>query len=118
MATRNERIAEIEALFRAGNDRMMAWPENEERARRGETLTFLCECADSRCRKPVRLTAAQYEAVRGDPRRFLVAQGHEITEAEDVVEQHDGYMVVRKHEDVGDLVRRLNLRYPSADDDP
>jgi hypothetical protein len=110
MATRNERIAEIEALFRAGNDRMMAWPENEERARRGETLTFLCECADSRCRKPVRLTAAQYEAVRGDPRRFLVAQGHEITEAED--------RVVRKHEDVGDLVRRLNLRYPSADDDP
>ena len=118
MATRNERIAEIEALFRAGNDRMMAWPENEARAALGETVTFLCECADRRCRKLVQLTAAQYEAVRTDPRRFLVARGHEITEAEEVVEEQDGYVVVRKHEDVADLVRRLNLRYSPADDDP
>jgi hypothetical protein len=115
MTTRNERIAEIEILFRAGNDRMFAWAESQERVAQGETLTFFCECGRRRCRQHIGLSGPEYEAVRSDSRRFLIARGHEFPEAEDVVEEHDGYVVVQKHEDVRDLVERMNLR--SARDD-
>jgi len=115
MATHNERIAEIEVLFRAGNDRMAEWPEHREASERGETLMFFCECGVLGCRKKMWLTGPQYEAVRADARRFLLAPRHEMPEAEDVIEQHDGYVVVQKHEDVRDLVERLNLRRPDAD---
>jgi len=110
MPTRNERIAEIEVLFRAGNDRMIDWEENQARVRRGEAPAFLCECGRRSCREHLRLTREQYEEVRTDATRFLVAPGHELLEAEDLVERRDGYVVVRKHEDVRDLVERLNLR--------
>src|SRR3712207_5152857 len=110
MTTRNQRIAEIEALFRAGNDRMAGWAERQEQIDRGEALRFFCECGLLRCRKQVQITAPEYEAVRADARRFVVAPGHERLEVEDVVERRDGYVVVQKHEDVRDLVERLSLR--------
>ena len=116
MASRQERIAEIEVLFRAGNERMMAWPENQERAALGERVTLLCECGRRRCPARVALTGAEYEAVRDDPSRFVIAHGHEFLEAEDVVEEHDGYVVVRKHDEVRALVERMDLRRADADD--
>jgi hypothetical protein len=116
MASRQERIAEIEVLFRAGNERMVGWPENEERAARGEPLVLLCECGRRRCPARVQLTGSEYEAVRADPSRFVLAHGHEFPEAEDVVEEHDGYVVVRKHEEVRALVERMDLRRADSDD--
>ena len=116
MTNREERIAEIEVLFRAGNERMAAWPENQERAARGETLVFFCECGRRRCPAQVRLTGPEYEAVRSDAARFVIAHGHEFPEAEDVVEQHAGYVVVQKHEDVRGLVERMDLRRGGFDD--
>jgi len=115
MSTRNERIAEIEAVFRAGNERMNEWPENRERARRGKPLVFFCECGRRSCRAHVRLSGSQYEKVRADARLFVVAPGHEIPEAENVVETNHGYKVVLKHEDLWDVVFRLNVR---AGNDP
>jgi hypothetical protein len=109
-----QRIAEIEALFRAGNDRMMAWEERQG-AGRGERLTFFCECGRRRCRQHVHLTTDEYEAVRVESRRFIVAPGHELPDAEDVVERHDRYFVVEKHEDVWPLVRRMDLRTDTGD---
>ena len=58
------------------------------------------------------------EAVRANPRRFIVLAGHDFPEAEDVVEVHDGYVVVEKHEDVVDLVERMDLRRLHDRDDP
>src|SRR3954451_7656656 len=110
MPTPNERIAEVEVLFRAGNERMMEWTENRERAAGGEQLVFFCECGRRGCKAQVRLTGAQYEGVRADARRFVIAFGHEFREAEDVVEEHEGYVVVQKHEDVRALVERMDLR--------
>ena len=104
MTTHNERLAEIEVLFRAGNDRMASWPENRERMQRGETLPFFCECGLMGCRKNVWLTGPQSEAVRADARRVRIAPGHGMLEAEDIIERQDGYCVVQKHEDVRDLV--------------
>jgi hypothetical protein len=116
MATRNERIAELEVLFRAGNERMMAWREMQERAALGEPLMFLCECGRRGCRTHVRMTRPEYEAVRADPRRFVIAPRHDFPEAEDVVEEHDGYSVVHKHEDVADFVERTDLRRSDEND--
>ena len=116
MASRQERIAEIEVLFRAGNERMMAWPENQERAALAEPVVLLCECGRRRCPARVELTGPEYEAVRADPARFIVAHGHEFPEAEDVVEEHEGYVVVRKHDEVRALVERMDLRRADADD--
>ena len=110
MSTSNERIAEVEVLFRAGNERMMQWPENQERAARGEKLVVFCECGRRGCNAQVRLTGPQYEAVRADARRFVIAPGHELLAAEDVVEDRPGYGVVQKHEDVRALVERMDLR--------
>jgi hypothetical protein len=110
MPTPNERIAEVEVLFRAGNERMMEWTENQERVARGEQVVLFCECGRRGCRDRLRLTGAQYEAVRADARRFVIAPGHEFLAAEDVAEQHEGYVVVQKHEDVRALVERMDLR--------
>ena len=109
MPTRNERIAEVEVLFRAGNDRMFAWEESQERVAKDESPTFLCECGDRRCRQRVLVAGPEYESVRSDTARFLIAPGHDFPEAEDVVEEHAGYVVIQKHEDVRDLVERMNL---------
>jgi hypothetical protein len=57
---------------------------------------FRCECARLGCNKMVELTAREYERIRANSRRFLVAPGHEMPELEEVVERHDGYVVVEK----------------------
>ena len=43
------------------------------------------------------LRRAQYEAVRGDPRRFVIALGHVVAELEHVVETHPEHAVVQTH---------------------
>jgi len=116
MASYKQRIAETEALYRAGNDRMIAWHEHQDAARRGERLTFFCECGDRRCGEHLRLTAEEYEAVRANAMRFVIAPGHELPDVEDVVERHDGHLVVEKHEDVRDLMERMDLRDPRPHD--
>jgi hypothetical protein len=71
----NERIVRLNQVFES--------PEGE----------FLCECANSSCAERLRLSLGEYEAIRADPRRFLMASGHEPRGAK-VVEQHDGWEVV------------------------
>jgi hypothetical protein len=114
MASRHERIAEMEVLFRAGNERMMAWPENQERAALGEPFVLFCECGRRRCPARLELTAPEYEAVRADPSRFVIAHGHEFPEAEDVIEEHERYVVVRKPAAGGEVARALDPRSEDA----
>src|SRR3954469_21596167 len=75
-----------------------------------------CECGRRRCRDHVHLTIDEYEAVRADPRRFIVVPGHELLAAETVVERHDQYFVVEKPEEVRALVERMDLRRDGPDD--
>jgi hypothetical protein len=44
----------------------------------------------------VSATLEEYEAVRGDPNRFLVLAGHELPGVEDVVATTERYVVVSK----------------------
>ena len=101
------RVGQNEALFRQINDRIEAghWPgEDAERA------AFLCECSMLGCNLLVELTPAEYEAVRADPRRFLVVPGHELPGVEVVVRRESQYLVVEKIGDAGRVAAEADPR--------
>ena len=52
----------------------------------------------------------EYEKVRADPMHFALVSGHECPEAERVVEEYEGYVVIEKHEDVRRVVERTDPR--------
>ena len=61
-----------------------------------ETLDAMCECVAYSCTAHVELTIGDYETVRRFPTRFLVKEGHVVSESERVVAEADGYVVVEK----------------------
>jgi hypothetical protein len=63
---------------------------------RSEAAVFVCECGYVDCSTTITLTIDDYEAVRTDFDRFLLAPGHEIHGVDSVVEQRSGYLVVVK----------------------
>jgi hypothetical protein len=92
-AKRAARVAENESIFRRANEQL----ETRFRALGADGLTpFLCECGDAACTQVIRLTFDEYEAVRSHPAHFAIIPGHQILEAEHVVEEHGRYDVVEK----------------------
>jgi hypothetical protein len=87
------RIAANEAAFREVNEAIARgqYP-GEDDAPRG----FRCECARLGCNQVVELTNREYERIRSNSRHFFVVPGHEMPEAEEVIERNDGYLVVEK----------------------
>jgi hypothetical protein len=53
---------------------------------------FRCECAASRCRELVLVDATDVYAVRANPRRLVMALGHE-TDGERIVLTYDRYII-------------------------
>lgn len=107
VTTGNEaKRAENEAAFREANERIRA--AERELDPPLERVPYLCECDDVRCREPIRLTAPEYERVREDGATFAVARGH--SSDGDVIEEHDGYLVVCKLDDGGAVARALDPR--------
>jgi predicted ThiF/HesA family dinucleotide-utilizing enzyme len=88
-----ERAAAAEVNGRRVNEAI------ERGTRRTGSAVFVCECGRLGCSETVELSIAAYEEVRSGFERFLVTPGHEIEEIEDVVERHDGYLVVAKRDD-------------------
>jgi hypothetical protein len=95
MSEREQRAARNESLFRDVNERLRKL--NEAFTTPSERIDLICECADTTCTERVSMAPDEYEAVRADPRRFLVVPGHDVGGAlEVVVERHGGYHVVEK----------------------
>ena len=89
----SERVALIEAGFRIANERLAAWEERYE----DTTLErYYCECARPACREQLQLGKADYEAIRADPKRFLIRPGHEMDGFEVVVKATEDFAVVEK----------------------
>ncbi|MGN6431820.1 MAG: hypothetical protein ACTHNB_13990 [Gaiellaceae bacterium] len=88
----NERIEDISREF-ADRD------QQQERLR----LRLVCECGIEQCTEVVEATVAEYEAVRANPRRFLVFPGHEHADTARVVERNSGFVVVEKLEEAGEV---------------
>ncbi len=112
MAThRRERIARNESAFRKLNESLEGSIHRERAAE--DFAGYVCECGDADCEEIVRLPMADYEAIRQDSQLFFVVPGHEIADAEDVVREGDGYLVVRKHDDVAEVAEEGDTRMPS-----
>jgi hypothetical protein len=102
-----QRVAMNEATFRKVNEGMRVGQDP------AGLLTFVCECGRLGCSRLIELTRAEYEAVRANPLRFAVIDGHEILEAEAIVERHDRYLVVEKGgEPEAEIVENTDPRRP------
>jgi hypothetical protein len=102
-----ERVASNEAMFRRINE-SVEWDYSETDY--AGLIGFLCECGDSGCEETIELTRREYESIRENPRRFAVIADHAIPTTEDIVERHQRYDAVEKHDDVARLVERSDPR--------
>ena len=98
-----------ETIFREMNE----WTEEGNDARLGlgpRTDTYLCECSDTRCTDPIRLTRLEYEAIRADSVRFAIALNHENPEIDRVVVENERFATVDKFH--GSAVRIARMSNP------
>jgi hypothetical protein len=105
--TTAERVARNNHAFRVANEGIGA----AARALEADfPITFVCECADSRCTDLVRLTLPEYEEIRGNELRFIVVSGHERRAGpyEQVVEERRGYAIVQKVGEAAEIVKELD----------
>lgn len=105
---RHERIALNESTFREINDRVEA--DHAKLREPPERMRFVCECGKLDCREQIEMTATEYEHVRSESPLFAVAPGHEIEDAEAVVERNERFHLVRKNSDVHDIVEDTDPR--------
>lgn len=104
---RGERRAANEVLFREVNERIRDVAAQVGALDSGPE--FLCECADEGCTERIRLSPEEYEALRADPRRFVVLRGHE-TEVDLVVVDRGRYLIVEKIGEAGDIAEQQDPR--------
>ena len=101
-------MAENEVRFRALNERLRAgsdtWGPGDG------ILELVCECADEDCMRSITLTPRDYEAVRSGETQFVVVQGHERLEVEDVVGGREGWLVVRKRGEAAEIAADADPR--------
>lgn len=106
MDARSERLAENEAVFRAGN----AAIDSNHRAV-ADRYEYMCECGSEECFERLWLGKDEYETVRAHPARFFVAPGHQdLTAGEVVVVEFDRYVVVEKRGEERQVVERSYSR--------
>lgn len=97
MDDRARRLGENEILFREVNAQMRSLDEKLG-STGDEPYAFLCECGNNGCTERIQITVAEYERIHADPARFVVLPGHEKPDIEEVVDDRDGYLVIRKRE--------------------
>jgi hypothetical protein len=103
----HERIVRNETTFRRINEDIERGRDADDDA---TLIGFVCECGSADCARLIELTSVEYEAVRSDPCRFAIVNGHEITAVEAVVERHDRYAVVAKLEGTGAIAKETDPR--------
>jgi len=69
-------------------------------------LDLICECGRLGCTDHITVPSDVYTAVRADARRFMIIPGHEVLAAERIVETRDGYLIVEKTGEAGDVAVR------------
>ena len=106
-----ELVGRNDAIFREANERILNAAVEMELDDSG-LLPFLCECAAVGCTTVVRLTSAEYEAVRQDATRFINAPGHVVNGRgwARVVDEREGYTIVEKTGDAAEVAEELDPR--------
>jgi hypothetical protein len=102
-----QQIARNEAIFRDVNEAIRGgrWPGEED-----APVAFRCECGQLGCNRMIELAVREYERIRGDPRWFVLAAGHDIPEVEAVLESNTRYVVVEKREAAGRVAEETDPR--------
>jgi hypothetical protein len=100
--------AKHQSLFREVNERVhtlstTAWEQVPR-------INFICECADAECSVPLSVSGEEYESIRADPARFLVAAGHLVAGVEIVVDKNDRFWTVEKTGDARAAAKALDPR--------
>ena len=105
--SREQILAANEAVAREVNEGIERghWPGEEDRP-----AAYKCECSRIDCNRLIELTPAEYETVRGHPRCFLVAPGHEDPQIETVVNRTPKYLVVEKRGAAGAVAEDADPR--------
>ena len=104
-----ERAARNEALFREVNEQVERLSEPPGAAGDPRAGLFVCECGDDSCSEQIAVPRAAYEAVRANPRRFLVVPGHD-NDFERIVERTEQYAVVEKEGRAADVAEQTDPR--------
>lgn len=102
-----ERLAKNESFFRQVNERIKDVADGFEG---GEAYEFLCECSDAACTERLELSRDEYEWVRSDPTRFVLAHGHTAPDIEQVVARDADHVVVEKRGLAARIAAKLNPR--------
>jgi hypothetical protein len=100
---RQLRAAQNQLLFRAVNERIKELGENVLDA--VSEIDFACECDNMDCHSPITITIEEFEAIDRADNRFILYRGHEDLDVEDVVSEHDGYLVVAKRGAAAEFVK-------------
>lgn len=107
-----ERRAENEAAFREANEGLEQ--KAAELGLEGERTPYICECENETCTEIIRLSRQEYEAVRANPKAFVVSPGHHQSRYDEVVRQEADYTVIQKTGEEGRLVSERDPRSTSA----
>jgi hypothetical protein len=100
-------MARTESAFREVNEAIAGTAVRFD----AEETDFICECADPHCAHRMTVELEDYEEVRSDATRFLLAPGHHEPKVERIVERNEEFEVVEKVPPLmRRIVRRLNPR--------
>jgi hypothetical protein len=111
MTPSEQRIGEIESLFRTVNEQIAEAADRFD----VESAEFYCECHDPACGERIVLPLDEYEAIRAKATRFLHAPDHVEGDFERVVAHRRRYAIVEKlGRTLRAIVRRLDPRTQSA----
>jgi hypothetical protein len=101
------KMARTEAAFREVNEAIAKIAVRFE----STEADFVCECADPECAHRITADLDDYEDVRAEATRFIIAEGHDEPTVERVVDEGDEYAVVEKFlPKMARIVRSLNPR--------
>ena len=102
-----EQAAKNESTFRKANEEL-----EQKAAEFGfeeERTPYLCECEEERCTNLVGLTRTEYEAVRANPKSFVLVPGHQETD-DIVLREEAAFIVIEKIGEEGKLVAEQDPR--------
>jgi hypothetical protein len=110
------RMEENEAVFREYNEtaikRLQSAKQEEQKAdvKKSDELKlhFYCECADENCQERIALKPSDYQIYHRERDQFIIINGHEVEEIEDILAQTEDFTVVRKHNEPPEEPGTLN----------
>jgi hypothetical protein len=108
--SRDARAAENESTFRAINEQLLGTDLALEARQRLREI--VCECPQLDCTELVSLTADEYERVRSEGERFVIApsEEHIVPGVERIVAKQERYWVVEKVGVAGEIAAENDTR--------